>query len=198
MARKMRELDQALKMIKAANEPTILPTEVSQTILELTKLQVMVDHEEQEYCCALHKEESERLRIPRGSLSSEERTEIEKHVSFTYEILKMVPWSRGLENVPFIAHRHHEKLDGTGYPLRVKSEEIPVQSRMLTICDIYDALTAKDRPYKAAVPTDRALMILEDEVKQGKLDAILFKLFIDSKAYQIPTAAPAADKKKTA
>jgi HD-GYP domain-containing protein (c-di-GMP phosphodiesterase class II) len=109
--------------------------------------------------------------------------EIEKHVSFTYEILKMVPWSRGLENVPTIAHRHHEKLDGTGYPLKVRGEEIPIQSRMLTIADIYDALTAKDRPYKAAVPVEKALEILETEVKQGKLDGVLFKLFVQARAY---------------
>lgn len=71
-------------------------------------------------------------------------------------------------------------------------EEIPIQSRMLTVCDIYDALTAKDRPYKAAVPVDRALAILEDEVKQGKLDAQLFKLFLEAKVYQLPaTGAPA-------
>ena len=185
-------------MIKAANEPTVLPVEVSQNILELTKMQVLVDPEAGEFCCALHAEESERLRITRGSLSKEERVEIEKHVSFTYEILKMVPWSRGLENVPVIAHRHHEKLDGSGYPSRVKSEDIPLQSRMLTICDIYDALTAKDRPYKAAVPLDKALSILEDEVKQGKLDAVLYQLFIDSKAYQIPGVEEARPAKKVA
>ena len=198
LARKIKELDQAWSMIKAANEPTVLPVEVSQNILELTKMQVLVDPEAGEFCCALHAEESERLRITRGSLSKEERVEIEKHVSFTYEILKMVPWSRGLENVPVIAHRHHEKLDGSGYPSRVKSEDIPLQSRMLTICDIYDALTAKDRPYKAAVPLDKALSILEDEVKQGKLDAVLYQLFIDSKAYQIPGVEEARPAKKVA
>jgi hypothetical protein len=184
LARKVKELEQAYQTILAANEPTVLPKDVSASILELTKLQVQVD--ENEVCCALHAHESDRLCISRGSLSREERDEIEKHVSFTYEILKMVPWSRGLEQVPVIAHRHHEKLDGTGYPMHVKGEEIPIQSRMLTITDIYDALTAKDRPYKAAVPIDKALAILEDEVKQGKLDGVLFKVFVNSKAYILP------------
>jgi HD-GYP domain-containing protein (c-di-GMP phosphodiesterase class II) len=193
LARQLRELDRAMVMIKSANEPSLLPQEVSQGIIDLTKLQIKID--EGEVCCALHAHEKERLCIPRGSLSKEERVEIEKHVSFTYEILKMVPWSRGLEGVPLIAHRHHEKLDGSGYPQRVKAEEIPMQSRMLTICDIYDALTAKDRPYKAAVPLDKALSILEDEVKQGKLDAILYKLFVDSKAYLIPGTEIQRDKK---
>jgi HD-GYP domain-containing protein (c-di-GMP phosphodiesterase class II) len=186
LAKNLRELDQAMKMIKAANEPTVLPQEVSQGIIELTKFHVHVDEEGS--CCALTAHERDRLCIPRGSLSKEERIEIEKHVSFTYEILKMVPWSRGLENVPLIAHRHHEKLDGTGYPQQVKAEQIPIQSRLLTVCDIYDALTAKDRPYKAAVPIEKALAILEDEVKQGKLDGVIFKLFVDSKAYILPAA----------
>ncbi|MBU6155149.1 MAG: HD domain-containing protein, partial [Bdellovibrionales bacterium] len=192
LAKKLREIDQAHKLILAANEPTVLPKDVSSSIMELTKLQVV--DAEGEPCCALHEQEKQKLCIPRGSLSIEEREEIEKHVSFTYEILKMVPWSRGLEAVPNIAHRHHEKLDGTGYPLRVKAEEIPIQSRMLTVCDIYDALTAKDRPYKAAVPVDRALMILEDEVKQGKLDALLFKLFLEAKVYQLPAVGAPAKK----
>ena len=192
LAKKFKELDQALQMIRAANEPTLLPQEVSKTIIELTRVEVAVD--EHETCCALTHIEKDRLCIPRGSLSSDERVEIEKHVSFTYEILKMVPWSRGLENVPHIAHRHHEKLDGTGYPQKVRGEAIPIQSRMLTICDIYDALTAKDRPYKAAVPLDKALAILEDEVKAGKLDPVLFKLFVEAKPYLIFPAEKAAGK----
>jgi HD-GYP domain-containing protein (c-di-GMP phosphodiesterase class II) len=185
LAKKIREIDHAYKLILAANEPTVLPKDVSASIMELTKLQVA--DSEGEPCCALHEAEKKKLCIPRGSLSMEERLEIEKHVSFTYEILKMVPWSRGLEAVPNIAHRHHEKLDGTGYPLKVKGEEIPIQSRMLTVCDIYDALTAKDRPYKAAVPVERALLILEDEVKQGKLDPQLFKLFLEARVYLTPS-----------
>lgn len=194
--KKMRELDQALTMIKCANEPTVLPKDVSDLIVGLTKLEVKLD--EEEYCCALHAKESEKLCIARGSLSKEERLDIEKHVSFTYEILKMVPWSRGLGDVPLIAHRHHEKLDGSGYPLKVKAPEIPVQSRMITICDIYDALTASDRPYKAAVPLEGALKILEDEMKAGKLDGQLLKLFVESKSYLIPRASARQKVKKVA
>jgi len=196
LARKLRDVDQAYQMILAANEPTVLPKEVSAGIIELTKFEV--DPGDGEPCCALHAHEKDKLCIPRGSLSHEERIEIERHVSFTYEILKMVPWSRGLEGVPNIAHRHHEKLDGTGYPLRVKGEEIPIQSRMLTICDIYDALTAKDRPYKAAVPLEKALAILEDEVKQGKLDPVLFRLFVEARIYKLSDPASPETVKKAA
>jgi HD-GYP domain-containing protein (c-di-GMP phosphodiesterase class II) len=195
-ARRLRELDRALKLIKEANEPNLLPKEVSEGITELTKMQVQVG--ENEYCCALHQFEKERLCIKKGSLSKEEREEIEKHVSFSYEILKMVPWGRGLEKVPDIAHYHHEKLDGTGYPDQVKAPAISTQSRMLAICDIYDALTAKDRPYKAAVSNEVALAILEDEVKAGKLDALLYKLFIDTKAYELPFLPGEKSAKKVA
>jgi HD-GYP domain-containing protein (c-di-GMP phosphodiesterase class II) len=185
LARRLKELDHAMTIIRVANEPSVLPTEVSAEIIEFTKLQVITD--DGEVCCALHAGEKDKLCIPRGSLSQDERVEIEKHVSFTYDILKMVPWGRGLENVPLIAHRHHEKLDGSGYPSRVKGEDIPVQSRILTITDIYDALTAKDRPYKPAVPIEKALAILEDDVKHGKLDPVLFKLFVESRAYVLPS-----------
>ncbi len=182
--RQLREIERAWAMIQAANEPTVLPQEVSQGIIELTKLEVHV--EDHSTCCALTPEESEKLRIARGSLTKAERIEIERHVAFTYEILKMVPWSRGLEHVPLIAHRHHEKLDGTGYPLGKQADQIPMQSRMLTICDIYDALTAKDRPYKASVPVEKAIAILEDEVRQGKLDHVLCQLFVEAKVFMIP------------
>ncbi len=182
--RRLKELDHALASIQSANEPSVLPTEISEKIKELTRYQIQVPEETP--VCALHDHEHDKLCVKRGSLTKDERDEIEKHVSFTYEILRMVPWSRGLENLPMIAYRHHEKLDGTGYPARVKAPEIPIQSRMITVCDIFDALTAKDRPYKAAVPLDRALFILEAEVKEGKLDADLLKVFIESRAYELP------------
>jgi len=83
-----------------------------------------------------------------------------------------------------IAYGHHEKMDGRGYPRRVTAEGIPIQTRMMTISDIYDALTAQDRPYKRAVSTERALDILTTEVKEGQLDEALFKLFIEGKVFQ--------------
>jgi HD-GYP domain-containing protein (c-di-GMP phosphodiesterase class II) len=123
------------------------------------------------------------LSIPKGSLTEEERREIESHVTHTYRFLSTIPWTKSLQNVPLIAYGHHEKLDGSGYPRRIPGETIPVQTRMMTISDIYDALTASDRPYKAAVPTVKALSILEDEVKQGKVDADLLQIFVGSKVY---------------
>jgi HD-GYP domain-containing protein (c-di-GMP phosphodiesterase class II) len=110
--------------------------------------------------------------------------EIQNHVTHTYRFLSMIPWTKTLKNVPIIAYGHHETLDGTGYPRRIHGEAIPMQTRMMTICDIYDALTAGDRPYKAAVPAVQALDILRADVKQGKLDPHLFELFVDAKVYR--------------
>src|SRR5690606_11119787 len=121
--------------------------------------------------------------VSRGSLTAEEFAEIQSHVTHTYEFLRKIPWGSDLANVPHIAAKHHEKLDGSGYPTSAAASEIPIQSRMMTIADIYDALTAADRPYKKAVPAERALDIIEMEVKAGKCDAELFRIFVESKCY---------------
>ncbi|HEB67336.1 MAG TPA: hypothetical protein ENI93_05255, partial [Gammaproteobacteria bacterium] len=124
------------------------------------------------------------LSFAHGSLNPEERREIESHVSHTFEFLSLIPWTRPLARIPEIAHAHHEKLDGTGYPLGLSADEIPVQSKIMAIADIYDALTAGDRPYREGISSDLALNILENEVKEGKLDGDLFKVFVDSEAYR--------------
>ena len=123
------------------------------------------------------------LQIPKGSLTVEERREIETHVTHTYNFLNLIPWTEDLQNIPNIAHAHHEKLDGSGYPNNLKAGDIPIQSRIMTIADIYDALTAGDRPYKTSVMPETALEMLEQEAKQGKLDGELVKIFIQSKSY---------------
>ena len=106
--------------------------------------------------------------------------------------LAQIPWTRNLRRVPDIAYAHHEKLDGAGYPRQLTADQIPVQSRMMTIADIYDALTASDRPYKKAVPHAKALDILGYEAKLKKLDQKLLDLFIEAKVYEaLPMATPA-------
>jgi HD-GYP domain-containing protein (c-di-GMP phosphodiesterase class II) len=124
------------------------------------------------------------LQIPKGSLTSEERREIEMHVTHTYSFLNLIPWTEDLKDIPNIAHAHHEKLDGSGYPNKLIADKIPLQSRIMTISDIYDALTAGDRPYKSSVIPDIALGMLEQEAKEGKLDSELVNIFIQSKSYQ--------------
>jgi HD-GYP domain-containing protein (c-di-GMP phosphodiesterase class II) len=124
------------------------------------------------------------LMIRRGNLDDEERREIESHVTHTYRFLEQIPWTRELRAIPRIAYAHHEKLNGRGYPNRVTGLEIPVQARIMTIADIYDALTATDRPYKRAVPRDRALDILVMEAKEGTIDPALLDIFIGARAFE--------------
>lgn len=123
------------------------------------------------------------LSIKRGSLSESERNQINEHVTHTYHFLKQIPWTKEFPSLLEIAYTHHEKLDGTGYPRGIKSAQIPVQAKIMAICDIFDALVANDRPYKKAVPFEKALDILSFEAKEGKLDKNLLQVFIDSKVF---------------
>jgi HD-GYP domain-containing protein (c-di-GMP phosphodiesterase class II) len=132
-------------------------------------------------------EEARILAIPRGSLTDAERRDIQDHVVHTFEFLSRIPWTKELRRVPEIAGAHHEKLDGSGYPHRARGEQIPVQSRMMAIADIYDALTATDRPYKKAVRSDEALAILDAERRSGALDSPLLDLFISARVFDRTT-----------
>lgn len=127
------------------------------------------------------------LSIPKGSLDADERLQIESHVIHSFKFLSQIPWTKELRNIPTIARAHHEKLDGSGYPYHMKADEIPFQTKMMTISDIFDALTARDRPYKRAVPVERALDIIAQEVRSQLLDPNLFQLFIEAKVFELTT-----------
>ncbi|MCU0293897.1 MAG: hypothetical protein MUF10_18250, partial [Thermoanaerobaculaceae bacterium] len=123
------------------------------------------------------------LSVPKGSLNEEERREIESHVVHSYDFLLTIPWPKRYRRVPEIAYGHHEKLNGTGYPNRLSQDRITPEIRMMTVSDIYDALAASDRPYKRAVPPERALAIIEDEARDGMLDPELVRVFIDARIW---------------
>ncbi|MBK9294029.1 MAG: GAF domain-containing protein [Oligoflexia bacterium] len=174
-------LDKIRKGILKANESQILEKDfdINNLMLDIKKMSDDIGQK------ILTEKEAAMLSVKRGTLSSEERFQIESHVSHTYEFLSRIAWTDNLQSVPEIAHAHHEKLDGTGYPRKLLADQIPIQSRMMAISDIYDALTAFDRPYKKAVDVTRALDILNDEAKQGKLDKELLKVFIEARIYEI-------------
>jgi HD-GYP domain-containing protein (c-di-GMP phosphodiesterase class II) len=176
------EIDSLLRMIVQANEPTILEEESFRALMDLTT-RSFADGEggRQPF---LTPNEVSALSIRKGSLSEKERREIESHVTHTFKFLSEIPWTGEFRKVPEIAYAHHEKLDGTGYPRRLKAVEIPMQSRMMAISDIFDALVAWDRPYKKAVPVERALGILRDEAGTGKLDRQILDVFIDARIYE--------------
>ncbi len=182
MNEKLEEIDNYYSFIKEANEPRVL---VEGGYEMLHKIAQWTFPENGFTKSLLTNDEVKLLSIAKGSLSEKEREEIESHVTHTYNFLKRIPWSSNLKRVPEIAYAHHEKLDGFGYPRKLDSKEIPFPSKMMTIADIYDALTAWDRPYKKAVPIEKALDILAMEVKEGKIDPDLFKIFLDAEIFRI-------------
>jgi HD-GYP domain-containing protein (c-di-GMP phosphodiesterase class II) len=178
------ELEAMFDEIRRANEPTVLPKEAG---LTLEKLVSRTWRDRRGVTAPLLFDEEYRLlSIRQGSLSQEERLEIESHVSQTYRFLASIPWTPDLARIPEIAWAHHEKLDGSGYPRRLTKEQIPVPSRILTVCDIYDALTASDRPYKKAVGRDDAFDILNAEARAGRLDPWLVNTFIEGGVWISP------------
>jgi len=131
------------------------------------------------------------LAIKRGSLNSEERLEIESHVLETYKFVSKIPWPPEYRKIPEIAMHHHEKLDGTGYPDGLKGKETtPIQSRIMAIADIYDALTAHDRSYKDSVPIDKVKKILREEAANNKIDADVVDIFLQSLEADMSKDAP--------
>ena len=133
----------------------------------------------------LEAEEVKSLQIAKGSLTEEELKEIRSHAAHTISFLNQIPWGRSLKRVPAFAGAHHEKLDGSGYPFGLKSDTIPLPSKVMAIADIYDALTAADRPYKKAVSTDRALHILDMEAEDNHIDGELLRIFKDHKVFSV-------------
>lgn len=180
--RELQLLDEYFQTILLANEPTILEEGSFERLVEIagrTYLDIYGNPHR-----LLQPEEVRILSIRRGSLDEEERREIESHVTKSYLFLRQIPWTKDLKQVPEIAYGHHEKLDGSGYPRGLRGEEIPIQTRMMTVCDIYDALTAADRPYKKAVSVERALDILRYEVEDGHIDRELVRLFIEGRVFE--------------
>jgi len=177
----IREL---LAKIENANEPNVVSGKEDETLLRAVELRyrdvdgprAMLDEAEYDY-----------LSIPRGSLSDDERNRMQEHVTQSFLFLREIPWQETpWRDVPDLAYGHHEHLDGTGYPRKLKGEAIKPQVRMMTISDVFDALTASDRPYKKGMSVERALDILDKEFAQrGKVDPLLLDVFIQKRLYEV-------------
>jgi len=178
----LKEVDELFRLIIEYNEPTVLPQSDFRRLVEMASMRY--EDWNGEHQPLITSDELRMLSIPKGSLDDSERLQIESHVFHTYNFLRQMPWTRELRAIPLIARAHHEKLDGTGYPFRLKDAEIPVQSKMMTIADIYDALVASDRPYKRAVRSDTALDIIDRSVRQNQLDTELFRVFVQAGIYK--------------
>lgn len=176
------EADRLISVIVHANEPTVLTESVLEDLEQFRGF--CYAHWNGQVDSVLSEEDMDALKIPKGSLSENERREIESHVKHSFDFLRQIPWTRDLAAVPEIAYAHHERANGLGYPRRLMAPDIPLQSRAMAIADVFDALTAQDRPYKAALPLGRSLAILESEAKAGNLDAELLRIFIESEVFR--------------
>jgi len=187
------ELDQYrmwFDAIALANEPSVLPEDKASTLSDMT------GHDFPDVSGRVHPliapQEFHFLSVQKGTLTNEERKEIESHVAKSHDFLNKIEWTKLsplMGNIPEFAWGHHEKLDGSGYPRGLVGNEIPTQTRMMTISDIYDALTARDRPYKPAVPTSAALDILNAEAARGQLDPDLLEVFIAKRVYDVTASS---------
>lgn len=124
------------------------------------------------------------LSIKKGTLTKEEYFKIQEHVIMTIKMLESLPFPEKLKNVPLYAGAHHEALDGTGYPRRLKGDEIPIPARIMAIADIFEALTAKDRPYKRQKKLSETIEILVSMALAGKLDKDILRVFLESGLYK--------------
>ena len=176
------ELKRFHEAVRGANEPSILP-EAAAGILDQIANHTFTNVQG-EPVPFLDKDELHFLKIPKGTLNESERLEIESHVEQTYRFLTQIPWTEDLQNLPLYAYGHHETLNGRGYPRGVDAQDIPIQTRLMTISDIFDALTASDRPYKRALSADKALNILQMEAKEGLIDQQLVDILIGAEVYK--------------
>lgn len=178
----LRQIDNYLETIIKANEPTVMAEGGFDMIMQIAQnMYKDITGIDRPY---ITHDEATILSIRKGSLDRREREEIESHVTHTFKFLSQIPWTNELKRVPEIAYAHHEKLNGGGYPNGLTIEEIPLQSKIMTIADIFDSLTAADRPYKKAVPSAKALDILQYEVNDNHIDPHLYQIFLEAKIYE--------------
>jgi hypothetical protein len=178
---RLKELERCRDVLRAANEPSALDARTAAELLGIA--QRTYQRADGTIAPLVTSEELHYLQISHGTLDDDERAEMESHVTATHRYLSKIPWTDDLKNVITYASGHHELLNGDGYPERLRGDEIPLQTRIITVADVFDALTASDRPYKPAVTVDRALEMLRAEAAAGRLDAELVKVLAESESY---------------
>jgi HD-GYP domain-containing protein (c-di-GMP phosphodiesterase class II) len=183
LSQAIAQLENYWEVLLETNEPQILavqPLTQLQELAQYTYRDVNGDRQP-----LLSSTELAQLMVSKGSLTLAEREAIQSHVTHTYEFLRRIPWTKQLKDVPSIAYGHHEKLDGSGYPLNLEQPKILIQSQIMAIADIYDALTAGDRPYKKGLSVASAIKILRQEAAQNKLNQELIDLFEQRQIFSV-------------
>lgn len=176
--RKQEELEKAWDLIESANKAGFLEDEKISDLKKAASLSCLTA--EGEEIPLLTEKELDAITVKKGTLTDGERKLIEKHVIFTAAMLKKMNFKGVYEKVPFWSGSHHEFLNGSGYPNGLTEKDLPLESRLITIIDIFDALTAEDRPYKPPLPPEKAFAILEDMGNEGKIDTKLLCRFKES------------------
>ena len=180
-ARSVKYLDEQFAFIRIANIGSeYMAPEKQERIRQLGKYEIEINGKMQPILTAA---EIENLCIPRGTLNDAERQIINNHVNVTIKMLEKLPYPKKLCRVPEIAGSHHEKLDGSGYPNHIKDERLSVQAKILALADIFEALTARDRPYKKGKTLSEAMKIMNFMACDRHIDPELFQVFVKEKIY---------------
>jgi len=193
---KLDELNDIKEFINRCNEPgEFLDDETLDRLKEIS-IKTFIDDggEEQPF---LTDDELVNLSIRRGSITEAERKKMQDHAAVTLRMLKQIPFTKKLQNIPGFAGAHHEFINGKGYPLGLKGDEIPFEGKLMAVTDIAEALTASDRPYKKAMPLETVYRILRSMVEKGELDSSLVELFIEKDVYKIYQEKHENDKSAT-
>ena len=177
----IKQVNEDFKFLEASNiGGEFMSVELQNRVHDIAKQKIKLDDK---YCSILNEKEVDFLTIKRGTLSEEDRQIMENHVSLSYELLNKLPYPDHLKQVPFYAGCHHEKLNGGGYPNGYSGDQLPLQARIIAIADVFEGLTAPDRPYKEPYKLSKALNILKFMVNDGEIDPDLFNLLITKKLY---------------
>jgi HD-GYP domain-containing protein (c-di-GMP phosphodiesterase class II) len=180
-ARELKVLDEEYQFLVQVNSGSeFIQDEMIERIKKIAKRQWTTSSQ---ILPLLSEDEVYNLSIRRGTLNDEERTMINNHAALTYKMLNKLPFPKKLHKIAEYAAAHHEKLDGSGYPLGLKGDQLSLQSRMIALADIFEALTAKDRPYKKGKTLGEVLQIIKFMVKDQHIDSDLYDLFIKEKIY---------------
>ena len=192
--KQIQEMEDIRLFINKCNEPgEFLEDETLDKLKEIS-LRTYLDNEGQQQPF-ITEDELLNLSIRRGSITDAERKKMQDHAAVTLKMLKQIPFTKKLKNIPSFAGAHHEFINGKGYPLGLKGDEIPFEGKLMAVTDIAEALTASDRPYKKAMPLETVYRILRSMAGNGELDNDMVELFINEeiyKTYQEKHETPAA------
>lgn len=179
---RLKEWEEDREFILWVNKPGFLPPEKKEVLDRIAaKRYVDLDGNEQPYIDNL---EFENFSVVKGNLTDTERKQIQQHVVETSKMLNKLPFTNKLKNVPLFAGAHHEWLNGNGYPKGLKGDEIPLVARIMCVADVWDALTAQDRPYKPPIPVDKSCNILQSGAEHLEFDPDVVNLFISHQLWE--------------